>query len=144
MGTVVRLPEGSNDFIINRQDLYECGIALAGPSAREVVRPVPWKTLAITLEGLFPFIVPRFKNPDLMLCRICYAFTNRRLCSKTAGGQWALAELDQRWRRVIESALRDDAEGVTSSRTPEEALGSFEQYCARYIAAIADTPASAC
>ena len=134
MGTVVRLPEGRTDFIINRQDLYECGIALAGPSSSEVFRPVPWKTLAAALDGLCPFILPRFKSPELMLSRICYAFANRRLCSKREAGQWALGEFDERWRGMIESALRDHAEGVTSSRTPEEALGSFEQYCARYIA----------
>jgi len=140
MGKVFRQSEGSQDFIINRQDTYESGIALVGPRPRDVVKPVPWQTLAKALECLFPVVLPRFKNPVLMVCRICHAFAKHVLCSKTAAGEWALEEFNQRWRPLIQSALRDYAEGVPADAGPDESVRSFEQYCAEYVTRVRTAP----
>ena len=69
-------------FLLDRQDAYEAGIALIGPSPKDMIRPVPWEALTSSLDFLFPYIVPHFKNSVLMLCRITY--TENVKCSETA------------------------------------------------------------
>jgi predicted nucleotidyltransferase len=133
-GNLVRSAEGSRDFVIDRQDVHECGLALVGPAPAAVIGPVPWAALREALDWLFPHILSHFKNPALMLCRIAYAFANRRLCSKAAAGQWARQEFGPRWQPLIEAGLRDYAEGRRSTEEPGELLRSFERYCAGYIA----------
>jgi len=132
--TVLRVPEGRGDFVIDRQDVSESGLALVGPCPHAVIDPVPWQTLAEAMDWLFPAILPRFKNPVLMLCRICYAFANRTLCSKVDAGEWAVSEFDPEWRVLVESALRDYAGGIASAGSRDATLRSFEHYCANYIA----------
>ena len=135
-GKLVRLPEGHRDFLLQRQDVCECGMAVAGRPAREIVRPVPWEALSRCLDDLFPHIVPRFKNPALMLCRAAYAFTRRALCSKKAAGEWAVRELDESWRPLIRAALAKYASGQADDSGPDEALRAFESYCVGYIARV--------
>jgi len=133
---VVRLPEGHGDFLLQRQDVYDCEAAIVGEPAREVVRPVPWEALARCLDYLFPHIVPRFKNPALMLSRIAYAFANRKLCSKRDAGEWAMGALGEEWRPLVAEALEKYAAGVPDDRGPNERLRAFEGRCAGYIAGV--------
>ena len=130
---VVRLPEGHGDFLLQRQDVYDCDTAIVGEAAREVVRPVPWEALARCLDYLFPHIVPRFKNPALMLSRMAYAFANRKLCSKRTAGEWAMGVLGEEWRPLVAEALEKYAAGVPDDRGPNERLRAFEEQCAGYI-----------
>ena len=129
-----RSPAGMGDWLLIRQDLYECGLAIHGSPARTVIRPVPWQALAASLDFLFPHIVPRFKNPVLMLCRICRAFANRALSSKRTAGEWALAHLDPRWRPLIESSLMKYRSGVADDQGPDATLEAFAHYSSEYIA----------
>ena len=133
---VVRLPGGHGDFLLQRQDVYDCDAAIVGEPAREVVRPVPWAALARCLDYLFPHIVPRFKSPVLMLSRIAYAFANRKLCSKREAGEWAMGALGAEWRPLVAEALEKYAAGVPDDRGPDERLRAFEERCARYIAEV--------
>lgn len=131
-GRLVRLPEGCRDFLLQRQDAHECGCTLAGRPAREIVPPVPWPALARCLAGLLPHLVPSFKNPTLMLCRVAYACQHRALCSKAEAGEWALEHLEESWQPLIATALQCYAAGVSEER--REDLPAFEQYCRALVA----------
>lgn len=132
-GEIVRLPDGSRDFPLQRQDVQECDVALFGPSPRELVQPVPWHLLAQSLDYLFPYIVPRFKNPVLMLCRIVYAYAHRKLCSKQDAGKWAMETFEQRWLTMIEEARKHYSDGIPAAHDSAGHLSSFQDYCAAYI-----------
>lgn len=125
--------EEDRDFLLQRQDVYEAGIALAGPPPRELLRPVPWLLLAESLEFLFPYIVTHFKNSPLMLCRICYAHTHRTLCSKRQAGEWAVAAFDACWKPLLATALNEYAQGISNSALSAETVRQFEAYCAAYL-----------
>ncbi len=133
---VVVLPEGNRDFLLQRQDLYEAGLTLYGPPARELLHPVPWPLLAQSLDYLLPHIIASFKNPVLMLCRIAYAHNHRSLCSKTQAGVWAAEALDARWKPLIQTALSEYARGVTPSAIPKESVGLFEKWCEGYMLSV--------
>ncbi len=133
---IVRVPEGRGDFLLQRQDAYEAGIALVGPDPSEIIRPVPWPLLAESLNFLFRHIVTHFKNPVLMLCRIAHAHTHHSLCSKRHAGEWALETLGERWRSMIEAALALYSEGTADNTGSSPVLQEFEQYCAEYISSL--------
>lgn len=130
---IVRVPEGRGDFLLQRQDAYEAGIALVGPDPCEIIHPVPWPLLAENLDFLFPHIIPSFKNSVLMLCRIAYAHTHHSLCGKRRAGEWALETLDERWRPMIEAALARYSQGIAGNAESSAVLQEFEEYCAGYI-----------
>jgi predicted nucleotidyltransferase len=132
-GKLVRLPEGSRDFLLLREDAREVGVALFGPAIQTLTRPVPWPLLAQALDFLFPHIVPRFKNPLLMLCRIAYAHKHHRLCSKKQAGEWAMEEFGNDWREAIGKALREYAMPDGSARVTADTLRDFERHCDEYI-----------
>ena len=131
---LVRGTEGKGDLLLIRQGVYDCDLTLAGEPTRNVIAPVPWPLLARSLEFLLPHILPRFKNPALMLCRVVYAFANRTLCSKQAAGEWALDALEPMWRPLIRASLDKYGAGVADDQGPNEELRAFEKYCAQHIA----------
>lgn len=133
---IIRVPEGRGDFLLQRQDAYEAGIALVGPDPSEIIRPVPWPLLVKSLDFLFPHIITNFKNPVLMLCRIAYAHTHRSLCGKRGAGEWALEALDERWRPMIEAALARYSQGIAGNAESSAVLQEFEGYCAGYIGSL--------
>ncbi|HEY3418226.1 MAG TPA: nucleotidyltransferase domain-containing protein [Armatimonadota bacterium] len=131
-GKIVIPRDGSRDFLLQRQDAWEAGVALCGPPPGEVLQPVPWPVLEMSLEYLCPYIVTHFKNPVLMLCRIAHAFTFRRLCGKAQAGIWATSAFDLRWNTLINEALTDYRQGVRRQLC-RETLSAFEQYCMEFI-----------
>lgn len=132
-GGIVRKPEGDYCFILQRQDAYEAGFSLLGPPPRQMINPAPWALLEQGLEYLFPYIVSHFKNPLLMLSRILYAWSNRKLCGKQEAGEWAISTLDKQWQPMLKNALAEYANGLKSSVTTEQKK-AFEQHCASLIA----------
>lgn len=130
---IFRKPECSRDFLMQRQDAYEAGVALVGTDPREFIRPVPWPLLVESLDYLFPHIVGNFKNPVLMLCRMAYAHAHQSLCCKRTAGEWALETLDERWRPVIQAALSQYAEGSNGVVVAPVLLHEFEEHCSKYI-----------
>jgi streptomycin 3"-adenylyltransferase len=120
-------------FLLDRQDAHECSIALIGPPFQELAPRVPWSLVAGCLEDLLPHILPKFKNPALMLCRIAYAFAHRRLCSKRDAGQWAVGALGGRWRPLIQEALDGYAQGLRDDSGATEELRALEQRCREII-----------
>jgi len=136
-----RLWRGSQGyFLLDRQDACECSITLAGLPFRNLARAVPWPLLGGCLKDLLPHILPKFKNPALMLCRVAAAFAQRTLRSKQEAGHWALEHLDQRWWPLIEVALRRYEEGIPDDRGPTEDLRAFERYFVEFIAQACQGP----
>ncbi len=120
-------------FPLDRQDVWECGVSLSGPPAREVVPPAPTEMLRASLAWVFPHLALNFKNPELMLCRATHAFLEGRLSSKPEAGRWALGALDARWHGVIEAALATRDEGQTQQVCSPEELDGFQRACADLI-----------
>jgi streptomycin 3"-adenylyltransferase len=130
-----RLWHGSSGyFLLDRQDAYECSISLAGVPFRDLAPPAPWPVRSRVLADLLPHILPKFKNPALMLSRIAYAFVHREFCSKREAGRWALTALDDRWRPVIEQALARYTQGLRDDAGPTDELRALEQQCRDIIA----------
>lgn len=128
------VPDGLVDFPVIRQDVYVNGVRLLGPEVRELVRPVPWEVLDPCVRQLFPVALERFKNPVLMLCRICCTLTTRRPCSKADAGRWALTVAPPQWQDLIRQALDDYARGVRQRDLDEDQARAFEQWCRRQAA----------
>ena len=126
---IVHVPEGRRDFLLDRQDAFEAGVWLVGPTVADLLRPVPWPLIAESLDYLYPHIVTHFKNPVLMLCRVAYAWTHRELCSKKRAGEWAMVELDAQWASTLETALAEYAAGCAKSSISADEIQAFEGYC---------------
>jgi len=133
---IVRPEDGSRDFLLQRQDALEAGAALFGPPPGEIIRPVPWHILRMSLDYLFGHIAERFKDPVLMFCRIAYAFANARLCSKKQAGEWALDEFGAAQSDLIKRSLAAYSGHEGCSAVTDDEVRSFERYCADYIAAL--------
>ena len=131
--TIVHVPEGRRDFLLQRQDAFEAGVWLVGPAVADLLRPVPWSLTAESLDYVYRHIVTHFKNPVLMLCRVAYAWTHRELCSKKRAGEWARTALDARWASTLETALAEYAAGCAKSSIPVDEIQAFEDYCSGYI-----------
>lgn len=121
------------DFLLQRQDAWECNLPVLGPSPRDLLPPVPWPALALCLDALLPHLVPRFQNATLMLCRALFAFSHRRLCGKREAGEWARSALDTSWRPLIEEALAQFEQGRPEG-VPPDRLHAFETLCRERIA----------
>ena len=132
-GSIIRKAAGSLDFIINRQDVYDCGIAVFGPEAKHLVKAVPWELQKEAITQLYPFVIARFKNPVLMLCRMVYALCNQQLCSKVAAGKWALSAFAAEWSQLINRGLAEYCSGVTANNSNKDTLNQFGRYCSAYI-----------
>jgi len=120
-------------FPLDRQDVWECGVSLFGPPAREVVPPAPTEMLHASLSWIFPHLAHHFKNPELMLCRAAHVFLQGRLCSKSEAGRWALLALDVRWHGIVEAALASRQEGQTQQVCSPKELADFQRACADLI-----------
>jgi len=120
-------------FPLDRQDVWECGVSLFGPPAREVVPPAPTEMLRASLAWVFPHLARHFKNPELMLCRAAHVFLQGRLCSKPEAGRWAIATLDARWHGIIEAALASREQGQTQQVCSPKELEGFQRACADLI-----------
>jgi predicted nucleotidyltransferase len=127
--TIVRAPDGSKDFLLQRQDTYEAGMALIGPDPKELIHPVPWPLLAESLNFLFPHIVPNFKNPVLMLSRIACAWETRRLCSKREAGEWAVESIGEPFIDMLKTALVEYADGVSHTAIARKKIEEFAALC---------------
>ena len=108
---------------VMRWTLRECGITLAGPDPRELVREVP----ADALRGAMRCQIETFL-PDLLswisfdvawtqryavtsLCRMLYTLDTGEVASKPAALEWAKQALSPEWQNLIQQALDDRALG---------------------------------
>lgn len=130
---IVRYPQGNWDFVVQSQDVYENGIRLCGPEIKNLFQPVPWHFLQKSFERLFPYIVPRFKNPVLMLSRMAYTYTHRRMCSKIVAGNWALEAMPLEFVPLIDAEMRKYSSDTDICVVNNEEVLHYERYIRDYI-----------
>ena len=130
--TLLHKPEGSRDFLLLRQEVSEAGWDLYGIPDATPVRPVAWGLLQQCIGYLLPHIRPNFTNPALMLCRVVFATTKRRLCSKAEAGHWGIGALPPAFTTLIRADLcnyLDEGQNVLDERT----LEGLEGYCSEAL-----------
>lgn len=125
---IVELPEGSKDFLLERQDIYEAGIDLFGISHKKTVEKVLWHLVVKCIHYIFPHIRTEFNNPVLMLCRSVFCYKERHLCSKIEAGTWALQLFDSQFHSLIEEDLQNYKNGVKSNFNLAR-FGRLKEYC---------------
>ncbi|HUS14498.1 MAG TPA: aminoglycoside adenylyltransferase domain-containing protein [Chloroflexia bacterium] len=120
-GESVRVGAHRNGGAIQRYQLYEHGIVVAGPPVRTWVDPVTPDDLrrdvrAIAAEWLVPLSADPFGmlHPGYQayviptLCRMLYTLEHGTVVSKPVAARWAMEALDPRWRPLIAWAMGDD------------------------------------
>ena len=132
-GKVIHRPEGSWDFVVQSEEVYERGLRLLGPEPRHLFQPVPWPLIRRYIEYLLPFIVSRFKNPVLMLCRCACTSSLRTMCSKKEAGEWALAEMPAAWHSLIDTALGEYAGDDSHPIVDRKTLLQFEKHIIGWV-----------
>jgi hypothetical protein len=109
-----RLHVGGRDdaWALHRQHLRQGAcIVLHGPGPKTIAPSPSWGEMekALNMEICFTWKVIH-KYPFwavLNLCRLIYSFKNRHVVvSKIQAAQWAVRELPNQWRALIQSALR--------------------------------------
>ena len=104
-----------NDWVIERYELLENGLALIGPPPETLIDPVSPDDLRRAMLGLIhSWIVTLPDNmPDsrggqsyvvLTLCRLLYTLEQGGTASKPDAVAWALETLDASWHALINSA----------------------------------------
>jgi predicted nucleotidyltransferase len=131
---IVRYPQGNWDFAVQSQDVYENGIRFCGPEITNLFHPIPWHLLQKSFERLFPYIAPRFKNPVLMLSRLAYTYTHRRMCSKIVAGNWALEAMPSQFQPLIDAEMRKYSGDTDISVVNNEDVLNYERFVRDYIA----------
>jgi predicted nucleotidyltransferase len=117
-GEVLHRMSHESDWIIQRHLLREYGIVITGPNVRELIDPVSSDVLRQAVVDVLPlWVTPILEQPSqiknrgyqsfivLSLCRMLYTLNHGKILSKAAAAQWALENLDPRWRTLIERAL---------------------------------------
>ncbi len=117
----LKLKEHHSDWAIHRYTVREHGIVLFGPPPANLIDPVSadeiraatvgvlrswWATpeakayiREVPLGALAVYVVPT-------MCRALYGLQYGAVVSKPAACQWALTTQDERWRPIIEGAMR--------------------------------------
>ncbi len=108
-----------SDWVIQRHNLREQGVAVAGPSLQAWIDPVQPDELRQAVAGILrewwlPLIEssdPRLQRSDyqahavLTMCRALHTLKYGAIVPKPAAARWAEAALDEPWPALIERAL---------------------------------------
>ena len=116
-GEVLHMMSHESDWIIQRYLLREQGVVITGPGLRGLIDLVSSHELRQVVADVLPFWAnPIVDDPSqikkrgyqsfivLSLCRMSYTLRHGEVLSKAAAAQWALENLDPRWRTLIERA----------------------------------------
>ena len=108
-----------SDWIIQRHVVRECGVIVEGPDPKTLVDfvssdDIRGAVMGILNEWWFPMLddpswLRNGKNGDrafavITMCRVLHAFEHGKIVSKPKAIQWAQTRLDERWRRLINTA----------------------------------------
>lgn len=117
-GEVLKKIRPESDWSILRHNLRERGIVIAGPATSSLIDPVPSGDLRqAVMDGVPLWFSPILANPSeiakrgyqsffvLTICRMLYTLKYAEILPKQAAAEWALSNLDPRWRLLIERAL---------------------------------------
>lgn len=107
-----------SDWIVQRHILRERGIVIEGPGLQSLIDPVSSDELRRAVAGVLPlWINPILEDSSriikrgyqsycvLTLCRMFYTLRHGEIVSKPAAANWALENLNPKWRLLIERAL---------------------------------------
>ena len=109
-----------NDWVIQRSILRECGVVVTGPAPKTLIDPVTSdKIHAAVVLLLKEWWEPMLEHPVwleergpeykvyavLSMCRALYTLKRRVIASKPVSARWAMTELDEPWKSLIEDAI---------------------------------------
>jgi hypothetical protein len=119
-GTLAVIDNEGGYWEIQRWLLREHGIAVSGPSLRDVINPVgPDRLRAAVVDILREWWLPMLAEPArlaglrfgyrcyavLTMCRMRYTLEHGSIATKPVAARWAIAALAPRWTPLIERAL---------------------------------------
>lgn len=106
------------DWVLHCHILHQHGITLLGPPVQTLLDPVTPDQLRQATRDLFNlWWRPMADHPQnlhhtgyrvyaiLTMCRMLYTLRHGAIISKPAAAQWAMAELGERWRELVQTAV---------------------------------------
>jgi hypothetical protein len=124
-GETLTIQEHHMDWVLHCHILREYGIALIGPPLGTLIEPVAPEAIKAATRDLFNFWWrPMVANPSnlefvgyriyaiLTMCRMIYTLRHGEIVSKPAAARWAMKELDERWRGLVETAVHWNGEDL--------------------------------
>ena len=115
---VLHWMEHESDWIVQRHLLRENGIVITGPDLKTLIDPVTPAQLQKAVSDVLPlWVTPMLADPMrirargyqsycvLSLCRMLYTLRTGKILSKPRAAEWAIENLDPRWKPLIERAL---------------------------------------
>jgi predicted nucleotidyltransferase len=109
--------EHASDWIIQRHILRERGVVITGPDPKALIDPISPDDLRQAVVDVLPlWVEPILEDPSqinkrgyqsffvLSICRVFYTLKYGEIVSKKFAAEWAKANLDERWRSLIERA----------------------------------------
>lgn len=132
----LRMMQHDSDWIIQRHNLREQGLVVAGPAPHTLIDPVlPRELRQAVLDILHGWLAPMIDDPAplqtrgyqsyivLTLCRMLYTLEFGTIVSKRVATHWAQGTLDERWIPLIAQAwlgrqtpvLKSEADDVNST-----------------------------
>ncbi len=124
-GETLTLREHHMDWVLHCYILREYGIPLVGEPLTNLIAPVTPEAMKKATRDLFNFWWrPMVDEPThlesvgyrvyniLTMCRILYTVRQGALVSKPAAARWAVAILDERWRRLVATAVHWQGEEI--------------------------------
>lgn len=136
-GEVLHRLRHESDWVIQRHILRERGIVISGPEPKTLTDPVsPPDLRKAVADGLPLWFNPLLADPSelnkrgplsfyvLSLCRMLYTLEYGEILSKQAAAEWAMEDLDSKWKPLIERALagRQNPEMASDSQDINETL----------------------
>jgi predicted nucleotidyltransferase len=105
------------DWIINRHILLINPLILYGPQPSAFIRPISEDELVDAVRQLLKLEWTGLIDSDVMksrhyqgfavltMCRAIFALKNRQIVSKKKAADWAIENLDPKWKEVIKNSL---------------------------------------
>jgi predicted nucleotidyltransferase len=116
-GERLQRKEHWSDCVVQRGELRERGITLAGPHPATLIDPVSDDDLRqATRDVLLRWAESLFENPSelerrgyqsyvvLSICRMLYTLDTGAVASKPQAADWAKATLDEKWSSLVDRA----------------------------------------
>lgn len=134
-GSRALIEAAHDNTIVVRWVLRDHGVTLAGPDPRTLIDPIPVKALRQEiLESMFTWGQQILADPEQINNRFYQGFAVLHYCrllhdlqtgfpgSKRAAAEWAKANLDPRWRGLIDRAWTTRPAPEVSSRQPADPM----------------------
>jgi aminoglycoside 9-adenylyltransferase len=103
-------PEPDPDLVIVLTKVRESGIPMFGPSARELLDPVPMEYLRLAIAESLPNLIDGLKGDErnvlLTLARMWMTASIGEIAPKNVAAEWALERLPKEHRRLLDLARR--------------------------------------